>query len=183
MDGRSTEPDRAADRWPSAAAFSAGAVFGAVLVSGLGRSAGSEAFIVLPGGRQATGLLAFAVLTAAALALMEPSGPGVGPLSRMLRQARAGFYRRFRKGRTPAELRQAFAGAAIALVALCGAMLFGAATALGILRWLMPLAILVVLYVNLRICLFLCRLAHFDPVWCAILGLIYGGLVMSRFLG
>ncbi|TDR89200.1 hypothetical protein [Enterovirga rhinocerotis] len=167
----------------SAFAFSASAGFGAVLVNGLARAAGTETFIVVPRPGQAAALLVLIVLAALAIGFLERMGPAFdAPLVRMLRRLRAGFYRHFRRGRSSADVRNAFAGAAIALVALCGVAVFVAATTFGILSWVASLALVLAVYVNLRLCLLLCRLARFDPVWCAILGLIYGIVVLSRFL-
>ena len=167
----------------AAFAFSASAGFGAVLVSGLARAARSDLFIILPSAKQAIGLVVLVLLITAAIALLETTGPRLeAPVIRFLRRLRAGFYGRFRRGRTLAEARNAFAGAAIAVVAIGSVLVVVAAMSVGMLHWLRPVAIVLILYVNLRLCAFLCRFAKYDPVWCTALGLSYGSIVVSRFL-
>lgn len=160
------------------AALAAG-MLGYGLADAIVRAGTSDAFMVAPDpGRIAAYLLAFALLAALALAF-EIGGPPIAERGgRAARGVRAAIRRRYRRGRTRADVAKVEIGLTISacLALLVAAVLFAS-----------PKSILVILTVaaivgGVRLLSSLCRLVGFDPGWSGLIGFLCG-LLAGHLLG
>lgn len=131
----------------------------------------SDAFLVAPSlARMGGYALSFLLLVGLALAL-EIGGPPLATHGgRAARQIRAAIRRRFRHGRSRAEIARVESGLTVSACLVLGALGLVFATPKAILA----VAVAAALILTVRALFALCRLVDFAPRWCGALGLLYG---------
>jgi hypothetical protein len=148
-----------------------GATAGFALGEALAGARTSEAFLVAPSVSR-IGFYTLSLLLLAGLAFaFEISGPPIAARGgRAARQARAAIRRRFRHGRSRAEIAKVEAGLTLSFCLSLGALGFAFATPKAVLVIALAGALLLTVHGLLA----LCRLAAFAPSWCGTFGLLYG---------
>ena len=155
------------------------ATLGYAVAEALSRAGTSDAFMVAPTLAQ-LGRYGLALLTMAGLALaLEMGGPPiVARGGRAARGFRAAIRRRFRRGRTRAEIGNVEVGLTISFCAVLMTLAFMFAT----LKAFLVLVMVVAVVANLQAIASFCRLVRYDPTWSALIGFLYGmgaGAVMT----
>jgi hypothetical protein len=165
---RATPP--AARLLSTLAALAAGTL-GYAFAAAMEAARASDAFIVPPTGAAIGGyLLWFAGLGGLALALEFGAPPITARGGRAARGLRAAIRRRFRHGRTRAEIANVEVGLTISVCALLLAVAAAFATTKSVLAIVMMGAV----YVTLQAARSLGRLVAYDIGWSALIGFLYG---------
>ena len=147
------------------------AMLGYALAEAVTRAKASDAFMLPP---TAAALAFYALTLAIAVGLALAFELGAPPLAarggHAARNLRALIRRRFRHGRTRAEIARVEVGLTISCCAVLFALALASATTKSILVVLIPLAIVL----NLSALSGMSRLVGYSPKWSALIGFTYG---------
>lgn len=157
----------------------AAATGGYALARSINNARTSDAFLIWPNAGQVLSYLLILILLAG-LALVFELGapPAVAHGGRAARTFRAAIRRRFRHGRSRAEIANVEVGLTISFSAVLLAFAFSFAT----LKLLLVVLIGFAIIANLSAISSLCRLVGHAPGWSALIGFVYG-LVAGYVLG